>query len=203
MSRELAAGSSGKPLGGVRAQFSGAANVRLGARSLAAYGRFREEVGADIGLEQVGYLFLLRTPEEVAGFEEAVARQNELGVASRMLEPAEAKRLNPYLSSSGLLAAAFGPDDGYAHPGSVVRGYAEAARARGVRIRTGVEVVGIERDDERLTAVRTTDGVVATGAVVCAAGAWSARIGAMAGVIIELGYFSFRCRCRYGKRSAC
>ncbi len=33
---ELGSGSSGKPLGGVRAQFSGAANVRLGARSLAA-----------------------------------------------------------------------------------------------------------------------------------------------------------------------
>ena len=32
----LGSGSSGKPLGGVRAQFSGAANIALGARSLRA-----------------------------------------------------------------------------------------------------------------------------------------------------------------------
>src|SRR6187551_3230680 len=65
---ELGSGSSGKPLGGVRAQFSSPANVRLGARSLTAYREFPATVGARIGLEQVGYLFLLRTPDDVAGF---------------------------------------------------------------------------------------------------------------------------------------
>ncbi len=180
--RELATGSSGKPLGGVRAQFSSRANVLLGARSLEAYRRFPAALGTDVQLEQVGYLFLLRTASEVAGFEAAVALQNELGVPSRLIEPAEACRLNPYLNPDGLLAAAFSPDDGYANPSSVVRGYAAAALARGAELRTGTPVIGLERDGDRLTGVRTVEGVIATGAVICAAGAWSAAIGAMAGV---------------------
>src|SRR3954463_15567940 len=116
---ERASGSSGKPLGGVRAQFSSAANVQLGARSLAAYRDFTATTGARIGFEQVGYLFLLRTPDAVAGFEASVRMQNELGVPSRMITAAEAHRLNPYLSSDDVIAAAWSPEDGYAHPGSV------------------------------------------------------------------------------------
>jgi sarcosine oxidase, subunit beta len=53
---ELASGSSGKPLGGVRAQFSNSANIELGARSLRAFRRFDEHFGVDIGYQQVGYL---------------------------------------------------------------------------------------------------------------------------------------------------
>src|SRR5215831_524416 len=48
---ELASGSSGKPLGGVRAQFSDPANIELGARSLRAFRRFDEDFGVDIGYQ--------------------------------------------------------------------------------------------------------------------------------------------------------
>lgn len=73
---ELGAGSTSKAAGGVRAQFSDELNIQLGARSLEAFGRFREEIGPDIGLHRVGYLFLLSTPEQVAGFEAGVRLQN-------------------------------------------------------------------------------------------------------------------------------
>jgi sarcosine oxidase subunit beta len=46
---ELASGSSGKPLGGVRAQFSDPANIELGARSLIAFHHFNDDFGVDIG----------------------------------------------------------------------------------------------------------------------------------------------------------
>ena len=65
---ELGGGSSGKPLGGVRAQFSDPANIALGLRSLAAYAAFGDDYGVDIGLARVGYLFLLRTAADVAAF---------------------------------------------------------------------------------------------------------------------------------------
>jgi sarcosine oxidase, subunit beta len=182
---ELGSGSSGKPLGGVRAQFSAPANVRLGARSLAAYRDFARVTGTQIGLEQVGYLFLLRTPEDVAGFEASVHMQNELGVPSRIITAAEAGRLNPYLRLDDVIAAAWSPEDGYAHPGSVVHGYARAATSLGVRFRTGSRVIGIDLGGvggTEIVAVRTARDAIATSTVICAAGAWSARIGAMVGV---------------------
>ncbi|MFD9430218.1 NAD(P)/FAD-dependent oxidoreductase [Streptomyces sp. NPDC060002] len=179
---ELGAGSTSKAAGGVRAQFSDELNIQLGARSLETFGRFEEETGYDIGLHRVGYLFLLSTPEEVASFEAGVRLQNALGVPSRMIDPAEARRLSPLIRTDGLLAAAFSPDDGHCTPEAVVHGYAAAARRYGARILRHTAVTGIERQGATITAVQTTLGRFTTDTVVCAAGAWSRAVGAMAGV---------------------
>jgi sarcosine oxidase subunit beta len=179
---ELASGSTSKAAGGVRAQFSDELNVRLGARSLEAFGRFEEETGYDIGLRRVGYLFLLSTPAEVAAFEAGVRLQNSLGVPSRMITPEEARRLSPLIRTDGLLAAAYSPDDGHCTPESVVHGYAADARRHGARILRHTDVTGIDLRGGTVTAVRTTLGRIATDTVICAAGAWSRAVGAMAGV---------------------
>ncbi|MEU1007693.1 FAD-binding oxidoreductase [Streptomyces sp. NPDC005890] len=179
---ELAAGSTSRAAGGVRAQFSDELNIQLGARSLEAFGRFEEEVGQDIGLHRVGYLFLLSTPGQVASFEAGVRLQNSLGVPSRLLTPEEARRLSPLIRTDGLLAAAYSPDDGHCTPEAVVHGYARAARAHGARILRHTEVTGIELHGDTVTAVGTTLGRIETGTVICAAGAWSRAVGAMVGV---------------------
>ncbi|MCX5600242.1 FAD-binding oxidoreductase [Streptomyces phaeochromogenes] len=179
---ELASGSTSRAAGGVRAQFSDELNIQLGARSLEAFARFGEETGHDIGLHRVGYLFLLSTPEEVEAFEAGVRLQNGLGVPSRMLDPAEARRLSPLITTDGLLAAAFSPDDGHCTPEAVVHGYAAAARRHGAKVVRHCEVTGIETRGDDITAVVTDLGRIDTSAVVCAAGAWSRAVGAMAGV---------------------
>ncbi|WP_345562852.1 MULTISPECIES: NAD(P)/FAD-dependent oxidoreductase [Streptomyces] len=179
---ELASGSTSKAAGGVRAQFSDELNIQLGARSLEAFARFEEDTGYDIGLHRVGYLFLLSTPEDVASFEAGVRLQNSLGVPSRLIDPAAARRLSPLISTDGLLAAAFSPDDGHCTPEAVVHGYAAAARRHGATIRRHCELTGIERHGDDITAVMTSRGRIATDTVICAAGAWSRAVGAMAGV---------------------
>lgn len=180
---ELACGSSGKPLGGVRALFSDVTNIELGRRSLEFFGRFADEVGVDIGLQSVGYLFALRDEGDVARHEAAVALQNSLGVSSRLVDAAEAVRLCPYLSSQTVLAGVWSPADGYARAGDAVRGLAGNARARGVRVRTGTAVTGIDAVPGGLARVHLADGSdVLTPTVVCAAGAWSREVGEMVGV---------------------
>ncbi|MGP4028675.1 NAD(P)/FAD-dependent oxidoreductase [Actinomadura sp. 3N407] len=179
---ELGSGSTCKAAGGVRAQFSDELNIELGARSLEAFTRFRERPGQEIDLRQVGYLFLLSTPEHVAAFERDVALQNELGVTSRMIDVSEARRLSPLIETDGLLAAAFSPDDGHCTPESVVLGYATAARRLGATLRTNTPVTGIRTRAGRATAVVTDHGTIRADTVVCAAGAWSRSIGEMAGV---------------------
>jgi len=179
---ELGSGSTCKAAGGVRAQFSDAVNVELGLRSLRTFERFAEEFGQEIDLHQVGYLFLLDSPEHVALFEQNVALQHELGVPSRMLDVAEAKRLSPLVDTDGLLAAAYSPTDGHCTPESVVLGYATAARGAGARLLRRTAVEAIELDGADIKAVHTTGGRIATDTVVCAAGAWSAEVGALAGV---------------------
>jgi sarcosine oxidase subunit beta len=97
-----------------------------------------------------------------------------------MVEPAEAQRLSPLITTDGLLA--FSPTDGHCSPESVVLGYATAARRHGARLVTGCEVTGIERAGSSVTGVVTDRGTVRTPLVVCAAGAWSQEVGRWAGV---------------------
>ncbi|MYU09746.1 FAD-dependent oxidoreductase [Streptomyces sp. SID8361] len=179
---DLGRGSSGKPIGGVRAQFSDPLNIELGSRSLRAFEEFPHRPGADIRFDTVGYLFLLDSERQASDFAAGVGLQNSLDVPSRMIGPEEAQRLCPYLSTDGLVAAAYSPADGHARPGLVVQGYAAAATRAGVTIATRTAVRGMDTAGDRVVGVQTSHGRIACSAVICAAGAWSARIGDMVGV---------------------
>ena len=179
---QLACGSTTKSAGGVRLQFSDEVNVRLALRSLDALERFGSRPGADIQLQQVGYLFLLTEASDVRDFELNVAMQQRLGVPSRMLTAAEAGALSTLAEVGDVLGASFCPRDGHCDPASVVLGYAAGARALGARVLVGCPVTGIERNGSTITGVQTAQGTIATSTVVCTAGAWSPAIAAMVGV---------------------
>lgn len=192
---ELASGSTSRAAGGIRAQFSDPLNIALGLRSIEAYERFEERPGAEIDLRQVGYLFLLDRPEDVASFQQSVELQNEHGVPSRFVSLEEAQRLCPIAGLDGVLAATFSPLDGHASPDAVVHGYAAGARRHGANVVTGCVVNKIDVEGEGITGVTTDQGRVETDTVVCAAGAWSPELARMVGVELpvvpvlrEIGY---------------
>jgi sarcosine oxidase, subunit beta len=188
----LASGSTSRSAGGARLQFADELNVRLSLRSLEEFERWDAVIGEhvdfvpDIAFRQVGYLFLLDTPELVATFRAALAVQGAHGVPSRELTPAEAAAIVPQLALDGVLAATFCPRDGHMSPEAVVQGYAAAAVARGARVLQGCPAIAIEHHGGRVTGVRTERGTIATDTVVCAAGAWAGEVGAMAGVEIPV-----------------
>jgi glycine/D-amino acid oxidase-like deaminating enzyme len=168
----LAAGSTSRSAGGIRAQFADELNIRIALRSLEEFGRMD-----GIDFRQYGYLFLLDRPEDVGSFREAVALQQRLGVPSRELSVDEALAIVPQLSGDGLLAATFCDLDGYASPESVVQWY-----AHGIDVRQGCDVTGIRVEAGRVAGVETSRGPIACGTVVCCAGAWSREVAALAGV---------------------
>jgi sarcosine oxidase, subunit beta len=178
----LSSGSTSRAAGGVRTQFSDPLNVALGLRSVEAFSQFEDRPGAEIDLHQVGYLFLLDRPDDVAAFERSVALQNDLGVPSRVVDLAEAASLSPLAGLDGVLAATFCPLDGHASPEAVVQGYAAGAREHGASVVTGCAARGVEVVDGAVAAVATDEGPIATSCVVCAAGVWSPALARTAGV---------------------
>ena len=152
----LAAGSTSRAAGGIRAQFSDPLNIAIGLRSIDAFTRFGERPGAEIDLHQVGYLFLLDREEDVASFEASMRLQNELGVPSRFVDLAEAAELCPIAGLDGVLAATYCALDGHASPEAVVQGYAAGARAHGASVLTGC--AGLGHRDERRRDHRRRDG---------------------------------------------
>ncbi|WP_247045903.1 NAD(P)/FAD-dependent oxidoreductase [Arthrobacter rhizosphaerae] len=182
----LGSGSSAKPLGGVRATFSDPGNIKLGQRSLEAYERFGEKFKTDIGLRQVGYLFLCRNEAELLQVANSTHIQNRLGGSSRMVSPYQAHQINPFIDPLALIAASYSPRDGFAQPSKVVRAYAEAAQQLGVTICQDTEVLDIDASGGEIRALYTNRGSIRTSTVICAAGAWSTRLGAMAGVHLPI-----------------
>jgi sarcosine oxidase, subunit beta len=182
----LAAGSTGRNAGGVRHQFSNAANIRLSIESIAFLERFADEVGQPIDFHQDGYLFLLSTPSSVETFRRNVALQRSLGVDVDWLDGAAAARLAPGLDAGGVAAATFCGRDGIADPNGVTMGFAKAAQAAGVSIERDTEVTAIRLESGRVAAVETTRGAIDTRIVVNAAGPWARRIGRMAGVDVPV-----------------
>jgi heterotetrameric sarcosine oxidase beta subunit len=182
----LATGSTGRNAGGVRHQFSNAANVELSIESIRLLERFAEEVGQAIDFHQDGYLFLLSSESSVDTFRRNVALQRSLGVDVQWLDAAAAERLAPGLDASGVLGATFCERDGVADPNGVTMGFAKAAQRLGVRVERDVEVTGIDVVRGRVAAVQTTRGRIETAIVVNAAGPHARAVGRMAGVDVPV-----------------
>ncbi len=178
----VGAGTTSKAAGGIRAQFPTEAEIRFSLESIKVFERFEDEFGVDPGYRKIGYLFLISEPEDLEGFRVRVALQQRLGVDVRIITPDEALALVPALRVDDLIAAVWGPGDGMAGPAEVTNGYARRARELGARILEGIEVSAIERDGDRVSAVVTPSGTIATPLVVNAAGPAAARVGRLAGV---------------------
>lgn len=183
---QLGSGSTCKAAGGIRASFSTPENIAMGLRGLEVFSSFAQDFDQEIEFRRWGYLYLLSDEPNMDIFTESVAIQNVHGVPSRMIDPAEAQRISPLISTEGLLGACWSPGDAKATPEAAVTGYAAAARRLGARLITGCAVTGIESNGGVITGVQTAVGTIATDTVICAAGAWSRAIGAMVGVSLPV-----------------
>jgi len=180
----LASGSTGRCGAGVRQQWGLKMNVLLAKESIRAFETLNEELdtGLDIEFKQKGYLMLAYTQGMVEQYRKNVALQQSLGVPANLITPEEAREIVPYLKTDGLLAATFCPTDGHINPFIATNSYAEAARRLGVTIMPYTEVIGVEVDGEKVTAVETSKGKIYTNAVLNASGGYSREVAALAGV---------------------
>lgn len=184
----VGAGASGVQPGGVRQQWGTRVNCEMALESIAFYREAAERLGARTRplLEQCGYAFLAESDESLARLAATVALQNELGIPSRMITPAEAEELVPGLVGDTLTGAAWCAEDGYFDkPQGVVEAFAEAAVRRGVQLAIGT-VVALARDGEGWLVQLADGSAVRAGQVVVAAGYDSAAIVDSLGVALPI-----------------
>jgi sarcosine oxidase subunit beta len=156
----IAAGATSKAMGGVRQQFSTAAEVRLAQASI----RFFEELGPPL-FEQVGYLFLATTEEGLAELEERRELQAELGVPAERVDPGFVEGLN----TDDVLGAVNCATDGVADPPAVTRELVRRSLKLGVEVREGADAATIDAD-----------------VLVIACGPWSPELAAKRGVELPI-----------------
>ena len=133
----VAGGATGKAMGGVRQQFSTAAEVRLAQASI----RFFAELGPPY-FEQVGYLFLATTEKGMADLEERRALQAELGVPVEQVDPSQVGGL----FVGDVVGAVACWEDGVADPPAVARELVRRAVELGVELREETDARDLDAD---------------------------------------------------------
>ena len=171
----------------IRLQFSTPLNIEISRfgvdvikhpeRYLAVDGRV-----PDVDFVENGYLFLA-TDAGRATLERNHALQRSLDVDVVLLSPPELKDRFGWLRTDDLAGGSLGlADEGWFDAYAVLQGFRRKARSLGVHEVVG-EVVGLDRDGDRLTGVRLADGTrIGADWVVNAAGPRAAEVAAMAGI---------------------
>jgi sarcosine oxidase subunit beta len=176
-------GSTGKSMGGVRAQFATPVNIRMSLYSIPFFRAFDEAMGHPSGYRAQGYLFVATHERHLQYLRANYELQVSLGLKTvELLRPEDVIRMVPQLRSDDILGGSFCSTDGFVDPHSVMTGFMLRAIDQGARLVRNAEVTAIERDANGICGVRTTSDRIATRTVVNAAGAWAGLVAQLAGV---------------------
>lgn len=176
-------GSTGKSMGGVRAQFSTAVNIRMSLYAIPFLRDFEQALGCPSGYRSQGYLFVATKQSHLDYLRDNYQRQVALGLkAVELVKPEDIVRMVPQLRSDDIVGGSFCSTDGFVDPYSVMNGFMLKASDQGARIVRDTEVTGIRRDGDGVAGVETNNGFVSTRTVVNAAGPWAAGVAKLAGV---------------------
>lgn len=176
-------GSSGKSMGGVRAQFATPVNIQMSLFSIPFYAGFEEVMGHPSGYRAQGYLFAATTQSHLDYLRANFQRQKALGLKSAQLIDAEyIVKMLPQLRSDDILGGSFCSTDGFVDPYSAMTGFMTKAIEQGATLWKNTGVTAISADQRGMAGVTTTRGEIATRIVVNAAGAWAAQIALLVGI---------------------
>jgi len=190
----LGSGGSGRNTAILRSNYLTPEGVRFYDRSIQLYRQLSADLDFNVMFSRRGHLTLAHSDASLRTMRWRAEVNKAQGVDSEVVDPAEVKRLAPFIDVSAearypVLGALWHPPGGIIRHDAVVWGYARGADALGVHIHQNTEVTGIEMSDGRVTGVRTTRGDIATRVVLNATAGWASLICDMAGVALPIQTF--------------
>ncbi len=176
-------GSTGKSMGGVRAQFTTPVNIRMSLYSISFFSRFDEVIGSPADYRPQGYLFVATNDLHMAYLRENYQRQVALGLKSvQLVTRQEVTAIAPEIRSDDLIGGSFCATDGFVDPTSVMNGFSRKAVEGGAELVRETEVTSIQNDAKGVCGLETTQGNIASRIVVNAAGPWAGLLAKLAGI---------------------
>lgn len=161
-------------------------HLTLAIYSLEMFKNLEKELGRNLEFVQKGYLVLIESETELEVMKEIVAKQNELGLPSRIISKEDALSMQPGLNPDAFVAAACCDWDGEVNPYMLSMAFADRAEELGAVIKTGCPVTGLIMEGGAVKGVETPEGSIYADTVVNAAGVWAPEIGRMAGLEIPI-----------------
>jgi sarcosine oxidase subunit beta len=176
-------GSTGKSMGGVRAQFSTPVSIQMSLYSIPFYASFEDQLGYPCDYRPQGYLFCATSDKQMAYLRTNFSQQVKMGLKDvRLVAGDEIRNLFPQLRADDIIGGSFCSSDGFVDPYSAMNGFMACAGERGATLWKNTIATGFANDGAGIASVETTRGRVATRKVVNCAGAWAADLAKLAGV---------------------
>ncbi len=178
----ICSGGTAKSCAIVRTHYSVSANMLHAVESLKIFSAFDEHVGGDVGWQKTGYLIV--GPEDHRQHMLAVFRkQNELGIDTAVLSPAEAHELHPLLSFHDVDLIGYDSMAGYVDPYLTTTAYAQRAQDLGVVVHRHTPALSLQANGSHWV-VNTPRGDFVSPNLILAAGPWTNRLTSTIGLTL-------------------
>ena len=187
----LGGGASARTTAIIRSNYLTTEGIPFFDQSVKLYEGLAKDLNFNILFNQMGRLDLGHTDAAVYALRMRTEFNRILGVDSRMVGPAEIKRLVPSMSlREGLpypiIGALYHPPCGVVRHDAVVWGFARGADRGGAELHPFTEVTAIERANGCITGVQTDRGPVEAEIVLNATAGWSSEVARLAGVDLPI-----------------
>jgi sarcosine oxidase, subunit beta len=187
----IGSGAAGRNTTILRSNYKTPEGARFYDASVKLYEGLSRELGFNLLFSQCGHLTLAHSDRAMFVMANRAEVNRLGGIDSRLIGPDEVQRLAPAMNVSSdatfpIMGALYHPPGGIIRHDAVVWGFARGADRGGVEIHPYTEVLGLERTNGRIDAVRTKRGTVKAGQVLSCTAGWSTLIGDMAGVPLPI-----------------
>jgi sarcosine oxidase subunit beta len=187
----IGSGAAGRNTTILRSNYKTPEGARFYDASVKLYEGLGQEMNFNLLFSQCGHLTLAHTDRAMFVMANRAEVNRLQGIDSRLIGPDEVQELAPAMyvgedTTHPILGALYHPPGGIIRHDAVVWGLARGADEGGAEIHPYTEVTGLDRQGDRITAVRTTRGTVKAGTVLNCTAGWSSLISDMAGVQLPI-----------------
>jgi sarcosine oxidase subunit beta len=161
----------------IRAHYGVPELVALAKESNSRYIGFSEEVGADCGFSQCGYIVLV-DDDDVDVLKANTAMHRSLGVNVTLVRPCDVNEIAPTVVTDDIALASYEPFGGYANPSKTVAAYSSRAEQLGAKFLYKNTVISATPRASGWDVKLSSGDSIGCGQVVIATGNWSNTAGA-------------------------
>ena len=160
--------------------------AKMHAYSNQLYPQLEGLTGQSVSWHKSGGIRLATNDRELAWFKYILGLSQVIGFDMEIISPEEIRRINPFMTTDGVIAGARTTEDGHADPAGICNALAIGAKQMGATIVRQNRVTGLVQRPSGEWDVATELGTVRAEIVVNAAGCYARQVAQMAGIDIPV-----------------
>jgi sarcosine oxidase subunit beta len=187
----IGSGAAGRNTTILRSNYKTPEGARFYDASVKLYEGLSTEFDYNLLFSQCGHLTLAHSDRAMFVMANRAEVNRLNGIDSSLITPEQVKELAPTMyvgpdTTYPIMGALYHPPGGIIRHDAVVWGYARGADEGGAEIHPGTEVLGLQREGDRIEKVKTNRGTIAAGTVLNCTAGWSSQLTEMAGVMLPI-----------------